>query len=170
MVSLQYCTRAFINQWWACVAQLFISVKAHQKTINIKWYVYIWTYSNFLCLKIATFVGPSLVSPWTFTVLPRRWNIHLYNICLPKVHHNFHTVKSQTYDAQDHTLLPPGSWRIQPSKKLMEMPLWAEKGLIIHEAQNLPALCLESKLKKFSMYFGTRRYNKFILCDWSDVK
>ena len=30
-------------------------------------------------------------------------------LCFPKVYHNFHTVKAQTYDAQDHILLPPGS-------------------------------------------------------------
>lgn len=126
---------------------------------------------NFFMLKDSYLCGSKSGLPMYFhyTIPQVKHPSIQYLLCFPKVYHNFHTVKSQTYDAQDHSLLPPGSWRIQLSKKLMEMPLWAEKGLIIKEAQNLPAICLESKLKKFSMYFGTRRYNRFTLCDWSDV-
>ena len=60
---------------------------------------------------------------------------------------------------------------MQPSKKSMEITLRAEKGLIIHEAQSLSAVCLESELSGNLAYALEQEGITGLHCagGWSDV-
>ena len=66
---------------------------------------------NFFMLKNSYLCGSKSGLPMNFyyTTPQMKHPSIQYLLCFPRVYHNFHTVKSQPYDAQYHILLPLGS-------------------------------------------------------------
>ena len=96
----------------------------------------------------------SLYSPTDIT--SSVWHL----LCFTKVQYNFNIAKSQAYDSQDHTPLPPASWRIQSSKKSIGNNTLSRERL--HHAWNSePVCCLSWKRPKNNRMLSLSRKREF---------